>query len=54
MVKDSNDNYREQHKPVAGKYDGKDIVSCAWCGKTLDVKIEELPVYQVIYRMDSR
>lgn len=30
------EEYRKVHKPVPGLYDGKPIVTCAWCGKVLE------------------
>jgi hypothetical protein len=35
--RDEHDKFRVYHKPVLGLYDDKSIVSCAWCGKTLDI-----------------
>ena len=34
-ARDDEGRYRLQHKSVPGKYDEKDITTCAWCGKTL-------------------
>lgn len=33
--------YREQHKPAPGLYDGKPILSCVWCGRTLEANVEQ-------------
>lgn len=35
FARDDKNEYRREHKPTPGKYDGNDILSCAWCGKTL-------------------
>ena len=35
-AKDERNQYRRQHKPVAGKYEYLPRLSCAWCGKWLE------------------
>ena len=35
-ARDDRNYYREQHEPVAGLYDGHTVMTCLWCGKTLE------------------
>lgn len=50
-ARDDQQQYRRQHKPVPGKYDGQPIMTCAWCGVTLS---EEEPFRRLLHREQAR